>query len=120
MSYTAKGRLSVKLPTTSGTSKAGKDWTKASFVIEVEDGKYSKLIALNTMNEKVIAVVESAKIGSEVEVKFDVQSREYQGKYYTNANCYYFDLAGGTVEQASAPVSTAPIASIPGDDGLPF
>jgi hypothetical protein len=120
MSYTAKGRLSVKLPTTSGTSKAGKDWTKTSFVIEVEDGKYSKLIALDTMNEKVISVVESAKIGSEVEVKFDVQSREYQGKYYTNANCYYFDLAGGAVEQPSAPVAAAPSIPTPDADGLPF
>jgi hypothetical protein len=120
MSYTAKGRLSVKLPTTSGTSKAGKDWSKTSFVIEVEDGKYSKLIALDTMSDKVIAAVESARIGSEVEVKFDVQSREYQGKYYTNANCYYFDLAGGSVEQASAPTTAAPSISTPERDGLPF
>lgn len=90
MSYTVKGRLKVKLPTTSGTSKAGKAWTKTSFVIEVADGKYTKDIAFDTMKDDVIDRIETAFVGDEVEVNFDVQSREYNGKYYTNANCYGF------------------------------
>ena len=115
MSYTVTGRLKVKLPTTWGTSKAGKAWTKTSFVIEVADGKYAKDIAFDTMNDDVIDKIAAARIGDEVEVKFDVQSREYNGKYYTNINCYGFYVK--SAQSTESPKNDA----VPDEkDDLPF
>ena len=39
-----KGKITQILPVASGVSKAGKEWKKREFVIEMIDGAYSKQI----------------------------------------------------------------------------
>lgn len=66
----------------SGTSKAGKPWSKQEFAIETE-GQYPKKVAFGVMNNKF-----TMNIGDVVEVEVDAQSREYQGKWYTELTCW--------------------------------
>ena len=65
-----------------GTSKAGKPWSKQMFAIETE-GQYPKKVAFGVMNGKI-----TMNMGDIVEVEVDAQSREYQGKWYTELTAW--------------------------------
>jgi hypothetical protein len=54
-------------------------------------------------------------VGIQARISKESQEAGNKAPYVGNGKQFYPKL-----EQASAPVSTAPIASIPGDDGLPF
>jgi hypothetical protein len=73
----------------SGEGKNGQ-WQKISFVIETQ-GEYPKMIAFDVWKEKV-AFVKTLKAGQGVTVHFDAESREYNGKYYTNLKAWKIDL----------------------------
>lgn len=78
-----------RYPVESGTSKAGKAWSKATIIVETE-GQYPKKVAItNTKNP-----LEFATIPAGVPVVFDVDidSREYNGKWYTNVTCYKWHI----------------------------
>lgn len=66
----------------SGTSKAGKQWSKQEFAIETE-GQYPKKVAFGVMNGKF-----TMNLGDVVEIEVDAQSREYNGKWYTELTAY--------------------------------
>ena len=58
---------------------------KGGFVIETE-GKYPKKIAF-TVFEAKLAEVSALSVGSQVEVSGVIESREWQGKWFTDAIC---------------------------------
>ena len=85
---TLQGRIVEILKEESGVSKAGKDWQKQDFVIET-DGKYPKKVYFTMFNDKLTNLV---KVGSEVEVSFSIESREYNGRWFTNINAFSVNL----------------------------
>lgn len=87
-----KGKVLKVLQEEKGQSKAGKDWFKSGFVIETFD-QYPKTIALTVMSEKLMTVVKGLKIGEEVTVHINIESREYQDKYFTNVTAWKIDKA---------------------------
>ena len=67
---------------------SGKEWKKMLFVIDTE-GEYPKSVAFNLFGgEKVDNFVKYNKVGQRVDVSFDVESREYKGKYYSEFNAW--------------------------------
>lgn len=66
----------------SGVSKSGKQWSKQLFAIETE-GQYPKKVAFGVMNGKF-----TMNMGDVVEVEVDAQSREYNGKWYTDLTAW--------------------------------
>lgn len=87
-----KGRVVKVLQEEKGESKAGKAWFKSGFVIETFD-QYAKTIALTVMSEKLMPVVKGLKIGEEVTAHINIESREYQDKYFTNVTAWKIDKA---------------------------
>lgn len=85
----ANGKLIKILDTQTGTSKAGKEWSKKSFVIET-DSKYNNEICFDLFGEEKIALL-SQEIGSEIKVKYNLSSREYNGRYYTQAQAWFIE-----------------------------
>jgi hypothetical protein len=83
-----KGKLIKIMPTQQGTSQAGKVWSKADFVIETE-GQYPKKIAITAMGD-LIAKLPS--VGSNVTAHINIESREYNEKWYTNVNLWKIDV----------------------------
>lgn len=57
------------------------------------------------------------KVGDVVEVEFNVNCHEYQGKYYTNLSCWKCEKVGGNNSPTEAETETF-VAE--GDDDLPF
>lgn len=104
------GKLIKKLEPISGEGKNG-TWTKQTFVIETE-GQYPKQIAFDCFNDKC-ELIRNRIIGEQLTVKFDLESREYNGKYFTNVNAY---SVTGPAHEAK-PVDSAQPA--PGSPDLP-
>jgi hypothetical protein len=78
------------------------------FVIETE-GEYSKSVAFDLFGgEKVDNFVKYNKVGQRVDVSFDVESREYKGKYYSNINAWkvFTNKDGSTTASAETTTST--------------
>ena len=76
-----RGKIIVVGPTENGVSKSGKQWRKQLYVLETE-GQYPKKVAFNVMNDNIEKF--AIQMGQTVEAEIDIESREYQGKWYTN------------------------------------
>jgi hypothetical protein len=81
--YKVKGKIISIGDVQTGFSKAGKEWTKVDFAIQTLDEKYPKTISFSLMKEDQL---DGHDVGSELEVTFTVESRDYNGKYYHNIN----------------------------------
>lgn len=85
MSVKIKGRIVASLPETSGVSKSGNAWRKREYVIETGD-KYPKKIAFSVMNDHIEKC--NIQFNEEVEVGLDIESREYNGRWYTSCSAW--------------------------------
>lgn len=88
-----KGKLTAKLAEQRGTSKAGKDWVKQDFVIETND-KFPKSVCIGVMGEDKIKLLSNVAIGEDLTCSINIESREYNGKYYTSVSAWKIDLVG--------------------------
>lgn len=99
---------------------------KNAFVIEWQDNGYTQKLCLEVMGEDKFEKMKKAiVVGNEVLVKYEATSREYNGKYYTTATCFYCSNVGGQQQTVnndpSHAVQTAQEAPAPQDDSsLPF
>ncbi|MEN8118616.1 MAG: DUF3127 domain-containing protein [Bacteroidota bacterium] len=89
MALTVKGKIQQILKPESGVSRAGKEWKKQEFVIETDD-QYPKKVCFTLFGEKADMVNGLAE-GQDVEVSFNVESREYNGKWFHNVNAWKID-----------------------------
>tara|TARA_R110002153_G_scaffold23901_1_gene76799 strand:- start:4597 stop:4941 length:345 start_codon:yes stop_codon:yes gene_type:complete len=107
-----KGKIVKILEVESGTSKAGKEWRKGGFVIDT-GSQYNPEVAFSLFGDDKLDMLSSFKEGQEVEVKFNVSSREFGGKYYHNLDAWFI---------SGEKVSSKPVIDDgqSGDDDLPF
>ncbi len=91
MSMEVKGRVEQILPVQSGVSKAGKEWSKQEFVIETEE-QFPKKVCFTLFGDK-LSLLNGINVGSEVEVAFNLESREFSGKWYHNINAWRINPA---------------------------
>jgi len=83
-----KGKIVKILEVEKGTSKAGKEWQKINFIIDTGN-QYNPEVCFQLFGtEKVENFNKYNKVGQEVEVSFNVSSREYNGKYYHNLDAW--------------------------------
>jgi hypothetical protein len=112
------GKIIQFLPAQTGQGKNG-PWKKQEFILETGD-TYPKKICIAVWGDKID--LGSFKPGDTVEVSFDVESREYNGRWYTDVKAW---KVSGKQQQASgnttysAPVSGSNTSSAD-DDDLPF
>lgn len=85
-----QGRCVAVLDMISGTSKAGKAFQKRDFVIETA-GQYPKKVCLQLFGDKVN---DCPNVGEEVKVSFDPESREWNGKWFTQLNAWKVERQG--------------------------
>ena len=107
------------LPEQRGNGSKG-EWVKNAFVIEWTDNGYTQKLCLEVMgSEKWEKMKKAVVVGNEVLVKYEATSREYNGKYYTTATCWYCANVGAVnnqPQQAQIPQDGSHVK----DDGLPF
>ncbi|MCS6916154.1 MAG: DUF3127 domain-containing protein [Chitinophagales bacterium] len=114
MALEVTGKVVAVLPRQEGESVNGR-WAKQPFVIETLNSPYPKKICFQTWNERTDEV-SRLKEGMLVTVSFDLESREYNGRWYTDARAWRIVSAESAPATAVAAREEAPAA----DDDLPF
>ena len=117
MSLSIKGILSKKLEAESGTSKAGNEWKKQSFIINT-GSQYNPEICFQLFGEEKIEMLNHHNEGDQVLVSFNLSSREYNGRYFHNIDAWKIE----NVNPESSNTEEIPTFDIPAneDDDLPF
>jgi Domain of unknown function (DUF3127) len=87
MQLTAK--LIQLLPLQTGTGKNG-EWKKQDIIVETES-QYPKKVCISIWGDKINT--SQLKVGNQLKVDFDVESREYNGRWYTDVKAWKIELA---------------------------
>jgi hypothetical protein len=118
MSYTFKGVV-----TNVGNEEVISDkFKKKNLVVQYNGGRFPKIICFEFTNDKIDAL-ENVQSGQEVEVSFDVESREWNGKFFTSARGWKVENVGGQAQAAPQAQAATPAKSPvmdAEDDSLPF
>lgn len=114
------GKIVQMLPLQSGQGKNG-TWKKQEFILETGDN-YPKKVCIAVWGDKID--MSQFKTGQLVDVSFDVESREYNGRWYTDVKAWKVvskGTQGGGNAGAGQPPSFIPQQGGDNmDDDLPF
>ena len=80
------GKIIAVLPTRSGTSARGTQWSSQTAVIETHE-QYPKRVAFDVLGDKITEF--NLQVGEEVTVSFDINAREYNGKWWNSVNAWH-------------------------------
>lgn len=124
-----EGRIILALPEQSGTSKAGNEWKKREYVLETHES-YPRKVHFDLFGQK--ADQYPLNVGDEIRLSFDINSREYNGRWFTSISGWKVEPAGQPQGVTSAapqdfpgaapfpPAPAAPDLSADPSDDLPF
>jgi len=103
-----------------GTSKAGKDWEKMTFVGETVD-EYNNVFAFEIFGtEKIDNFKKFTKVGSVIDVDFNISCNEWKGKYFTSLGYWKSFKSEGVSTPAQSQASTIQPEENQIDEILPF
>lgn len=97
------GKIIAVLPERGGTSKTGNEWKMQEYVIETHE-QYPRKVCFNVFGADKIAQF-NIQTGEEMTVSFDINAREYNGRWYN-------DIRAWRIERGTAPVETSPVAAV--------
>lgn len=81
-----EGVINTILEQKTGTTQRGSTWTSQDFVVETE-GRYPKKVCLS-VGTRSIDTLSQFKAGDRVKVEFDIDAREYNGRWFNTFNCW--------------------------------
>lgn len=125
MALELSGKVIQLLSEQTGTGKNGQ-WSKQDFIIETEE-QYPRKVCFSAWGEKV-TLIKSLKTGTLVKVSFNVESREFNGKWYTDLRLWKIEApesagntvaTGGYTDAGLEPLSTGD-SEEGGENDLPF
>ncbi|MEI8087814.1 MAG: DUF3127 domain-containing protein [Paludibacter sp.] len=99
------GKIIAVLPIATGQGKNG-TWRSQDYVLETAD-QYPKKVCFNLFGDKIDQF--PIAIDEVVNVSFDVESKEYNGRWFTNIRAWKVDKNGAS--NNPVPVSASPVAS---------
>jgi len=99
MQLTAK--LVQMLPLQTGTGRNG-EWKKQEIIVET-DSQYPKKICIAIWGDKINS--SQLKIGNRLAIDFDIESREFNGKWYTDVKAWKIETADAANNTASLPAT---------------
>lgn len=111
------------LPETSFTSrKDGSEIRKYSFVGTTTNERFEKTICFSAFGDTWASA--NVSVGNVYEVSFDVQSREYKERWYTECTCWKISASAAPqaqpAQQQAQVAQPAPANNNNNTDGLPF
>lgn len=86
------GKIIVALDPVSGTSRAGNAWKKREYVLETQE-TYPKKVFFNFFGDRVDQY--PLNVGDMVKISFDINSREFNGRWYTDISAWKAEPADG-------------------------
>ena len=104
MEHKLSGQITAIQEPVTGTSKAGKDWTKTILVVDTGE-QYDPLVAFTVFGqEKVDRLKSHNKVGDKVTVTFNIKCREWEGRYFTDLSAWKIDRIETKQQTESAEV----------------
>ena len=102
------GKIIQVLPEQSGTSKTGNPWKVQSYVLETQE-QYPRKVCFEIFGEDRIKN-NPCKIDDVVTVSFDIESREFNGRWYTSIRAWRVQQGDMTSAQPAAQATPQPAA----------
>ena len=100
------GKIIAVLPERGGVSKAGNEWKIQEYVLETQE-QYPRKMMFNVFGADRISQF-NIQLGEVLTVSFDIDSREYNGRWYNDIRAWKVDR-----NAAGAPMPTAAPAGAP-------
>ena len=123
-----EGKVIVVLPERTGTSRTGNPWKVREYVLETTNEAYPRKIAFDFFGDRADQF--PLAMGDNIKLSFDIESREYNGRWYTSIRGWKAEKAAATTgNQGPVPPVDFPGADIPpmapmgsgnSDEDLPF
>lgn len=124
-----KGKVIAVFNVQSGVSKTGNEWKKQEFLLETQEN-YPKKVCFTLFNK----LEQCPSIGEEVVVHFDIDSHEYNGRWYNQVTAWKVEKETSSPATQQAPAiqgqqptnpapsvnNAAPSATNVSDDDIPF
>lgn len=79
------GKVIAVLPTRTGTSAKGTQWSTQTFVLETQE-QYPKKIAVDVMNENISRF--NVQAGEMLTASIDIDAHEYNGRWFNNVKAW--------------------------------
>jgi hypothetical protein len=121
------GKLIEKLPQQTGQGKNGA-WVKQEFILETSD-QYPRKVCIALWGERA-RDIDSVQIGEAIKASINVESREFNNKWYTDVKAWRIEKMGSSSTPSSTDAPPMPtIDDVPpfipevnddGSDDLPF
>jgi hypothetical protein len=112
MEFVFEGLVSTVLPAQTGTSARG-EWHSQNVVFEMQNNSpYPRKVSVKFFNKR--DEVARLVVGAAYNVTFDIESREYNGRWYTDVIARRIEPKAAPQPQYSEPLpttSTAPVST---------
>lgn len=92
MALELEGRLARKFNVQTGTSARGA-WSKQEFLFEYQEGSFSSQVCMSVWGDDKVKELDKYQVGDKVKVSFNVSSREYNGRWYTDVRAWRIEPA---------------------------
>jgi hypothetical protein len=86
------GKIFKVLPLVTGESQRG-PWKKQELVLEIDNGKFPKKVMVSVWGDLISS--NSFEEGKDLSVEFDLESREYNGRWYTEVKVWRINRIEG-------------------------
>ena len=110
-----KGKIVQILQAVTGNSARG-EWKRQDFIIETQE-QYPKKVCIQNFNGK--ADLEKFGVGTIVNASINIESREYNGKWYTSVNVWKMVAEGQGQSSNEGYAPTPNDAPPPSGDDMP-
>lgn len=128
MALEITGKLYKVMSEQTGAGKNG-SWVKQEFVIETME-QYPKKVCCSAWGDKV-AALKGLQPGDQIKVSFNIESREYNERWYTDVRAWKIETQAGGSDTTPSSGSSNKKEDFPGDvttfsadsgesDDLPF
>ena len=103
------GKIIAVLPERGGVSKTGNEWKMQEYVLETHE-QYPRKMCFNVFGADKISQF-NIQAGEEMTVSFDINAREYQGRWYNDIRAWRVERGTPAPAPEYAPAVNAPAAN---------
>lgn len=110
-----QGKVIAVLEPREGVSKAGNNWKAQEYVIETEE-QYPKKMCFEIFGaDRIQSMSPLLVVGNTVKVSFDIDAREWNGRYFNSIRAWKVELP----DQAAAAAAAPGVQPMPAPEAFP-
>lgn len=106
-----EGKIIMDLGLTEGVSQRGNSWKKQEFVLETLNQNFPRKVKFHIFGSRVDEI--KMEIGKNYVIQFDLESREFNGRWYTDVSCYAaresMSQSGPVMSQSAPEMPQSPV-----------